>query len=143
MHNLWLRIMVIIFMIFCIIYIDFLLFGLVMTDFLSLIKAGDVISYNKTCILIGATPLVIYVALAMIRILFSQDVKYKALPDPYEKWVLLTITFSFILGFIADCIIPFLFMALSYHSCPQDTLRDYHVTDIALCKTLVDNRSFW
>ncbi|EHG7611138.1 hypothetical protein J5Y28_000868 [Citrobacter sedlakii] len=123
--------------------LHFLLFGRVMTDFLSLISMGDRISYNKTCVLIGAIPLVMYVVVAMVRVLFSKDVKYQALPDPYEKWVLLTITFSFLLGLIADCIIPFLFMALSYHSCPQDTLRDYHVTDIALCKTLVDNRSFW
>ena len=37
----------------------------------------------------------------------------------------------------------FLFLVSSYHSCPQDNLHDYHVTDVKLCETLVDNRSFW
>ncbi len=114
-----------------------------MTDFLSLMRMGDVISYNQTCALIGAIPLVMYVVIAMVRVLFTDDLQYKALPDPFEGWVLAAITLFFIIGFIANFIVPFLLLALSYHSCPQDNLHDYHVTDVKLCETLVDNRSFW
>ena len=143
MQKLRLQIIIIFFIIFCFGFLDFLLFGLVMTDFLSLMRMGDVIPYNQTCALIGAIPLVMYVVVAMVRVLFTDDLQYKALPDPFEGWVLAAITLFFIIGFIANCIVPFLLLAFSYHSCPQDNLHDYHVTDVKLCETLVDNRSFW
>lgn len=95
MKKIHLRLCAIALILFFLENLHFLLFGRVMTDFLSLISMGDRISYNKTCVLIGAIPLVMYVVVAMVRVLFSKDVKYQALPDPYEKWVLLTITFSF------------------------------------------------
>ncbi len=51
-----------------------LLFGRMMTEFLSLIKMGDIIPYNKTCVLIGSIPLIGYTVIALVRVLLSQDV---------------------------------------------------------------------
>ncbi|MDE5205164.1 hypothetical protein PYX06_06600 [Citrobacter amalonaticus] len=79
----------------CLLLITFLLsmlyaliFGNVMTDFLSLIRMGDIITYHHTCILISGIPLMLYTTFAMVRVLFSNDLQYKALPDPFEGWVL-------------------------------------------------------
>lgn len=47
-----------------------LLFGRTMTAFLSLIKMGDIIPYNKTCALIGSIPLIGYIPLY-----FKMDIK--------------------------------------------------------------------
>ena len=134
----------------CLLLITFLLsmlyaliFGNVMTDFLSLIRMGDIITYHHTCILISGIPLMLYTTFAMVRVLFSNDLQYKALPDPFEGWVLGTGALFFAIGFIANFIVLFLFLVSPYHSCPQDSLHDYHVIDIKLCETLVDNRSFW
>ena len=134
----------------CLLLITFLLsmlyaliFGNVMTDFLSLIRMGDIITYHHTCILISGIPLMLYTTFAMVRVLFSNDLQYKALPDPFEGWVLGTGALFFATGFIANFIVLFLFLVSSYHSCPQDNLHYYHVTDVKLCETLVDNRSFF
>ncbi|ENR8890666.1 TPA: DUF1240 domain-containing protein [Citrobacter koseri] len=120
-----------------------LLFGRTMTEFLSLIKIDDIIPYNKTCELIGSIPLIGYTVIALIRVLLSQNVQYRSLPDPFESLVLTTITVSFVIGLIANCIIPFFLLAFSYTSCPQKKLHDFYVTDIELCKTIVDKRGLW
>lgn len=120
-----------------------LLFGRTMTEFLSLIKMDNIIPYNKTCALIGSIPLIGYTVIALVRVLLSQDVKYRSLPAPFESLVLTTITVSFAIGLIANCIIPFFLLTFSYTSCPQKRLHDYNVTDIELCKTIVDNRGLW
>ena len=143
MKKLFMRLMYFLLIIFLIGMLDMLLFGNVMTDFLSLIRMGDVITYHHTCLLISGIPLMLYTTFAMVRVLFSNDLQYKALPDPFEGWVLGVGALLFAIGFIANFIALFLFLVSSYHSCPQDSLHDYHVTDVKLCETLVDNRSFW
>lgn len=143
MKKIYLRIWVFIIIIFLSIVLYSLLVGRSMNEFLSLIKMGDIISYDKTCALIGSIPLIGYTIVALIRALFSKDVQYRSLPYPFESLVLTVITFSFIIGLIADCIIPFLLLIFSYTSCPQERLHDYHVTNIELCKTIIDKRRFW
>lgn len=51
-----------------------LLFGRTMTEFLSLIKMENIISYDKTCALIGSISLIGYTVIALVRVLLSQDV---------------------------------------------------------------------
>lgn len=143
MKKLFMRLMYFLLIIFLLGILDLQIFGFVMTDFLSLIRMGDVITYHHTCLLISGIPLMLYTTFAMVRVLFSNDLQYKALPDPFEVWVLGTGALLFAIGFIANFIVLFLFLVSSYHSCPQDNLHDYHVTDVKLCETLVDNRSFW
>ena len=120
----------------------FLLFGRIMTDFLSLIRMGDVISYNKTCLVLGGAPVLILALILCIMALFSKDA-HSSIPASIETPVCFIVVISFIIGFIANCIVPFLLLAFSYHSCPQDNLHDYHVTDVKLCETIVDNRGFF
>ena len=143
MKIIYLRIWAFFVIIFLTAVIYSLLFGRTMTEFLSLIKMGDIISYDKTCALIGSVPLISYTMIAVIRILLSKDVQYRSLPNPYESLVLTAITFSFIIGVIANCFVPFLLFGLSYTSCPQKKLHDFYVTDIELCKTIVDKRGLW
>ena len=143
MKKLFKRLMCLLLITFLLSMLYALIFGNVMTDFLSLIRMGDVITYHHTCLLISGIPLMLYTTFAMVRVLFSNDLQYKALPDPFEVWVLGTGALFFAIGFIANFIVLFLFLVSSYHSCPQDNLHDYHVTDVKLCESLVDNRSFW
>ncbi|EAO6762357.1 Uncharacterised protein [Salmonella enterica subsp. salamae] len=143
MKRIYLRVWVFIMIISLIAVLYSLLFGRTMTEFLSLIKMENVISYDKTCALIGSIPLIGYTVIALVRVLLSQNVQYRSLPDPFESLVLTTITVSFAIGLIANCIIPFFLLAFSYTSCPQKKLHDFYVTDIELCKTVVDNRGLW
>jgi len=143
MNKIYLRAWAFIMIIFLIAVLYSLLFGRTMTEFLSLIKTGDIISYDKTCALISSIPLFGYTIIALVRVLFSQDVQYRSLPAPFESLVLTAIIFSFIIGLIANCLVPFLFLGLSYTSCPQKKLQDFYVTDIELCKTIVNNRGLW
>ena len=142
MKNIHLRLVAIALIISLLGILHFLLFGRIMTDFLSLIRMGDVISYNKTCIVLGGAPALILALILCIMALFSKDV-HSSIPASIETPVSFIVVISFIIGFIANFIVPFLLLALSYHSCPQDNLHDYHVIDIKLCETLVDNRSFF
>lgn len=143
MKKIYLRIWAFFVIIFLTAVIYSLLFGRTMTEFLSLIKMGDIISYDKTCALIGSVPLISYTMIAVVRILLSKEAQYRSLPNPYESLVLTAITFSFIIGVIANCFVPFLLFGLSYTSCPQKKLQDFYVTDIELCKTIVDKRGLW
>ncbi|MDE5205163.1 hypothetical protein PYX06_06595 [Citrobacter amalonaticus] len=88
MKKLFMRLMYFLLIIFLLGILDLQIFGFVMTDFLSLIRMGDVITYHHTCILISGIPLMLYTTFAMVRVLFSNDLQYKALPDPFEGWVL-------------------------------------------------------
>ena len=120
----------------------FLIHGIPMVDFLSLVRAGDIISYNKTCTLIGGIPLVLLFIILSIVALFNKEAHAKT-PDSMNNALIIITIIPFVIGFIADCLLPFLLMALSYTSCPQKKLHDFDVTDIELCKTIVDNRGYW
>lgn len=48
----------------------------------------------------------LYTTFAMVRVLFSNDLQYKALPDPFEVWVLGTGALLFAIGFIANLYCP-------------------------------------
>ncbi|EKY5003093.1 MULTISPECIES: hypothetical protein [Citrobacter] len=88
MKKLFMRLMCFFLIIFPLAILDLQIFGFVMTDFLSLIRMGDVITYHHTCLLISGIPLMLYTTFAMVRVLFSNDLQYKALPDPFEVWAL-------------------------------------------------------
>lgn len=104
---------------------------------------GDIISYDKTCALIGSVPLISYTMIAVVRILLSKDAQYRSLPNPYESLVLTAITFPLLLALLLT--VSFLFYCLDYHThpAPQKKLHDFYVTDIELCKTIVDKRGLW
>ena len=88
MEKLFKRLMCLLLITFLLSMLYALIFGNVMTDFLSLIRMGDVITYHHTCLLISGIPLMLYTTFAMVRVLFSNDLQYKALPDPFEVWAL-------------------------------------------------------
>ena len=81
MKKLFKRLMCLLLITFLLSMLYALIFGNVMTDFLSLIRMGDVITYHHTCLLISGIPLMLYTTFAMVRVLFSNDLQYKALPD--------------------------------------------------------------
>ncbi|CBG91098.1 DUF1240 domain-containing protein [Citrobacter rodentium] len=142
MKKIYLRLYAIALILFFLANLDFLLFGRVMTDFLSLIKMGDIISYDKTCLLLSGAPVIILVLILSVVALFSKDA-HASIPAPIEAPVVFIVVFSLIIGFIVNFVVPILLAAFSYTSCPQEKLHDYYVTDIELCKTIVDKRSFW
>jgi hypothetical protein len=137
------RLMAFLIIVFLLWILDTQLFGYVMTDFLSIIKMGDIVSYNHTFVLIGGIPTMILMTISFVRIVLSKKFKYQSFPEPIESLALLTIILSFAIGLIADCIVPFFFLASSYTRCPQEKFDDYHVVDISLCETIIDNRRFW
>lgn len=120
-----------------------LLFGHVMHDFLSLLTMGEIISYGKyTCIFIGGIPLLFTMFSVLVMALFSKDC-HSQLPASIESSVTIIVAITFITGIVANCIVPFLLLALSYSSCPQEKLHDYYVTDIELCNNMLNNRTWW
>ncbi|MDN4368103.1 DUF1240 domain-containing protein [Citrobacter portucalensis] len=115
-----------------------------MENFLSLIRMGDVISYNKnTCAIVGGIPIIFLFSILSVFALFSKEGRLKKLPTTIELWMTMIVVISFLIGIIANCLIPFLLLGLSYTSCPQKKLQDFYVTDIELCKTIVDKRGLW
>lgn len=118
--------------------------GSIIENFLSLIRMGDVISYNKnTCAIVGGIPTILIFSMLSVFVLFSKEGRLKKLPTTIELWMTMIVVISFLIGIIANCLIPFLFLGLSYTSCPQKKLQDFYVTDIELCKTIVDKRGLW
>lgn len=118
--------------------------GSIMENFLSLIRMGDVISYNKnTCAIVGGIPTILIFSMFSVFALFSKEGRLKKRPTTIELWMTMIVVISFLIGIIANCLIPFLFLGLSYTSCPQKKLHDFYVTDIELCKTIVDKRGLW
>ncbi|KAA0544461.1 DUF1240 domain-containing protein [Citrobacter portucalensis] len=118
--------------------------GSIMENFLSLIRMGDVISYNKnTCAIVGGIPTIFLFSILSVFALFSKEGRLKKMPTTIELWMTMIVVISFLIGIIANCLIPFLLLGLSYTSCPQKKLQDFYVTDIELCKTIVDKRGLW
>ncbi|MBM3009782.1 hypothetical protein [Citrobacter freundii] len=143
MKKIYMRLMAILVIVFLLWILDTQLFGYVMTDFLSIIKMGDIVSYKHTLVLIGGIPTIIVMTISFVRILFSKSFKYQNFPKSIEAWVTCAVVIPFAVGLIADCIAPFFFLASSYTRCPQEKFDDYHVIDISLCETIIDNRRFW
>lgn len=143
MKKIYMRLMAILVIFFLLWILDTQLFGYVMTDFLSIIKMGDIVSYNHTFVLIGGIPTIMMMTISFVRILFSKSVKYQNFPKSIEAWVTCAVVIPFAIGLTADCIVPFFFLASSYTRCPQEKFDDYHVVDISLCENIVDNRRFW
>lgn len=118
----------------CLLYM--ILMGPVMSDFLSVIRMGNIISYNKTFALIGGIPLICYALLLIIMTLFTKDVQCPKLPSRIESCVLLVAFVPFITGIILNFLVPFLLMASPYIPCPKDHLSDVYVTDLKFCKNV-------
>ncbi|EHG7887924.1 MULTISPECIES: DUF1240 domain-containing protein [Citrobacter] len=118
--------------------------GSIMKNFLSLIRMGEIISYNNnTCAIVGGIPTILIFSILSFFALFSKEGRLKKLSAAVELWMITIVVIPFLIGIIADCLLPFLLMAFSYTSCPQQELYDFYVTDIELCKTIVDNRGLW
>ncbi|HAT8006462.1 TPA: hypothetical protein SLG96_002981 [Citrobacter koseri] len=109
MNNIYMRLIAILVIAFFLWILDTQFFGYVMTDFLSIIKMGDIVSYNHTFVLIGGIPTMILMTISFVRILFSKSLKYKNFPKSIETWVTCAVIIPFAIGLIADCIVPFFF----------------------------------
>lgn len=91
--------------------------GSIMENFLSLIRMGDVISYNKnTCAIVGGIPTIFLFSILSVFALFSKGGRLKKLPTTIELWMTMIVVISFLIGIIANCLIPF--YCLDYHTHP-------------------------
>jgi hypothetical protein len=123
-------------------FLEFLLFGAVMHDFVSLIKMGDIISYDKTCILISGIPTIFYLLFFLLFALFQKDAFHRGHKFMSNSYILLSILIPIPFGFIGNIIVPFILMANSYTNCPQENLSKYYVKDVALCEKIKRNDFF-
>lgn len=142
MKKTYIRLMTILLIVIFSCFSYMLLMGPVIPDLLSVVRMGDIVYYNKTFALIGGLPLICYALLCTIVTLFTKDVQWPTLPPRLEIGVLLTIFVPFIIGIIANFLVPFFFLASSYTSCPQENLSGIYVTDLKLCENLKP-RGLW
>jgi hypothetical protein len=117
-------------------FLEELLFGSIMDDFISLIKMKPIIFYNKTCLQMSAIPMFSYLLLLTFFYLFSKKIfKYlQKLMD--SSYFILIMLIPIPIGYISTIIIPFILMANSYTNCPQENLSKYYVKDVALCEKI-------
>ncbi|WHP31601.1 DUF1240 domain-containing protein [Trabulsiella odontotermitis] len=131
-----LKLRIIFAVLFTFIFLVFLLFGAVLQDFISLIKMGDIISYDKTCILISGIPAIFYLLVFLLFALFQKDAFHRGHKLMSNSYAILFILIPLPFGFIGNIIVPFILMANSYTNCPQDNLSKYYVKDVALCEKI-------
>lgn len=118
-----------------------LLFGFAMKDFISLIKLGEVITYNKTLILIGAIPVILYLCITLSWALISSKTSPFRKIGNIHTIIIASCIFIFILGFALSFITQVLLL-IYYEPCPQERLADFYVINLKLCETLTP-RGFW
>lgn len=112
-----------------------LLFGFAMKDFISLIKLGEVITYNKTLILIGAIPFILYICITFSWALTSSKTSPFRKIGNIHTVIIASCIFIFILGFVLSFITQVLLL-IYYEPCPQERLADFYVTNLKLCENL-------
>ncbi|MBU9847051.1 DUF1240 domain-containing protein [Rahnella ecdela] len=107
----------------------------------SLIVLGDAIEYSgKVIICIGGIPMFIWVFFFALKMLFKKGI------EPFKKyttigyiWMVISVV-SFVLGFIASFVIPFILMVSPYTSCNVGKYSSYYVINPDLCKTIVPDQ---
>ena len=73
--------------------------GSIMENFLSLIRMGDVISYNKnTCAIVGGIPTIFLFSILSVFALFSKEGRLKKMPTTIELWMTMIVVISFLIG---------------------------------------------
>lgn len=98
--------------------------GSIMENFLSLIRMGNIISYNKnTCAIVGGIPTIFLFSILSVFALFSKEGRLKKLPTTIELWMTMIVVISFLIGIIANCLTPFYCLDYHTHPAPRRSFR--------------------
>ncbi|MBU9847053.1 DUF1240 domain-containing protein [Rahnella ecdela] len=132
---------VILLMAFSLGYIYVVFFYMEMVNVKSLIIHGDVIEFSgKVLICMGGIPAIVWTFFCSLKMLFKKGIQ------PFKKytaigyiWMIISVA-SFLLGFIAAFVIPFILMASPYTSCNVGKYSSYYVINPDLCKTIVPDQ---
>lgn len=132
---------VILLMAFSLGYIYMVCFYMAMVNIKSLIIQGDTIEFSgKIIICMGGIPAFVWIFFCSLKKLFKKGIQ------PFKKytaigyiWMIISVV-SFVLGFIAAFVIPFILMASPYTSCNMGKYSSYYVINPELCKTIVPDQ---
>lgn len=123
----------------------FIIYGPLMTQFISIIKWGDIIEFsNVTLMCVCGLPVVGSFIILSILVIFKKGITPLNVSKPFDTLLVLITIISLGSGFVSSGIFLITISISPYTECHFKNIKStkYYVKDPKLCKT-IDYKAFW